>query len=97
MESVHRLGDIFSLGLTLYELLTLQPAIAATDKLHIIYQVREQEPTPPRAIDPRIPVDLETITLKAICKDRAADMPVLKSLLMISIAFLKAAQFLHGR
>ncbi len=61
--------DIFSLGLTLYELLTLQPAIAATDRLHILYQVREQVPTPPRAIDPRVPLDLETITLKAIAKE----------------------------
>jgi eukaryotic-like serine/threonine-protein kinase len=61
--------DIYSLGLTLYELLTLQPAIASTDKLHILYQVRQQDPTPPRAIDPRIPLDLETITLKAIAKE----------------------------
>jgi len=61
--------DIYSLDATLYELLTLQPAILSVNKLQIIQQVRELDPVPPRQIDPNIPLDLETITLKAMAKE----------------------------
>jgi serine/threonine protein kinase len=62
-------ADIYALGLTLYELALLRPAFESPDRLKLIEQVRHQEPTRPRSIDPRIPRDLETIVLKAIDKD----------------------------
>ncbi|HTU91854.1 MAG TPA: serine/threonine-protein kinase [Gemmataceae bacterium] len=64
-------GDIYSLGLTLYELLTLQPAFGEKDRSKLIHQVTTLEPTPPRRLDSRIPRDLETIVLKAIARDPA--------------------------
>jgi serine/threonine protein kinase/WD40 repeat protein len=62
-------GDIYSLGLTLYELLTLQPAFEESDRGLLIRQVTHQEPPPPRKLDRRVPRDLETIVLKAIAKE----------------------------
>ncbi len=59
-------GDIYSLGLTLYELATLQPAFSESDPRKLIAQVSEPRMTAPRKINPRIPRDLETIILKAV-------------------------------
>jgi WD40 repeat protein/serine/threonine protein kinase len=64
-------SDIYSLGLTLYELLVLQPAFDAADHLQLLEQIASQEPRPPRSLDPRVPRDLETIVLKAIDKEPA--------------------------
>ena len=61
--------DIYSLGATVYEMLTLQSVIRSDNKIEMMQQVREREPLAPRSIDPRIPIDLETITLKALEKD----------------------------
>ncbi|MFO0893160.1 MAG: serine/threonine-protein kinase [Isosphaeraceae bacterium] len=62
-------ADIYALGLTLYELITLRPAYDSPDRPRLIEQIRSQEPRPPRALDHRIPRDLETIVLKAIDKE----------------------------
>jgi WD40 repeat protein/serine/threonine protein kinase len=64
-------SDVYSLGLTLYELLTLQPAFEADTPLRLLDQVAHTEPPRPRSVDRRIPRDLETIVLKAIDKDPA--------------------------
>jgi WD40 repeat protein len=64
-----RRADIYGLGLTLYELLTLVPAFDCADRLMLIDRIGKQEPRRPRALDPRIPRDLETIVLKAIEKE----------------------------
>jgi WD40 repeat protein/serine/threonine protein kinase len=62
-------ADIYALGLTLYELLTLRPAFDSPDRLELIEQVKSRQPERPRSGDPWIPRDLETIVLKAIDKD----------------------------
>jgi serine/threonine protein kinase len=64
-------ADIYALGLTLYELLTLRPAYDVSDRLKLIEQVKAEEPTRPRSLDRHIPRDLETIVLKAMDKDPA--------------------------
>ena len=63
-------ADIYALGLTLYELLTLKTAHHSSDRLRLIERIKSEEPTRPRTLDDRIPRDLETIVLKAIDKDR---------------------------
>ena len=65
-------ADVYALGLTLYELLTLRSAFDSTDRLRLIEQIKTDEPRKPRALEPRIPRDLETIVLKAIEKDPKA-------------------------
>ena len=62
-------SDVYGLGITLYELLTLQSAFQSPDRLRLIEQVTHDEPIRPRRLDPRIPRDLETIVLKATDKD----------------------------
>jgi WD40 repeat protein/serine/threonine protein kinase len=65
-------ADVYSLGLTLYELLTLRSAFESLDRLKLSEQIKTEEPKRPRSIDARIPRDLETIVLKAIEKDPKA-------------------------
>jgi WD40 repeat protein/serine/threonine protein kinase len=61
--------DIYSLGLTLYEMLTFRPAFPEQDRSRLIEQVLFSEPVPPRRLNPRIPRDLETIVLKASARE----------------------------
>ena len=64
-------SDVYSLGLTLYELITLRPAFDESDRVRLIRQITHDEPRSPRRHDPRVPRDLETIVLKASAKSRA--------------------------
>jgi serine/threonine protein kinase/Tfp pilus assembly protein PilF len=66
----HR-SDIYSLGLTLYELIALEPAFAGDDRRELLRQIAFEDPRKPRYINSRIPHDLETIVLKAIEKNPA--------------------------
>jgi WD40 repeat protein/serine/threonine protein kinase len=63
--------DIYSLGVTIYELLTVRPAFPGDDRLEILRQIAHDEPPPPRKLNPKIPLDLETIVLKAMAKSPA--------------------------
>jgi serine/threonine protein kinase len=60
--------DIYSLGATLYELLTLEPACNGGDRETVLRQIAFEEPRPPRRLNPAIPADLETILLKAMAR-----------------------------
>ena len=62
-------SDIYSLGVTLYELLTLEPAFSAVDKAELLVQLAYQEPRPPRSVNRAVPPELETIVLKAMAKN----------------------------
>ncbi len=62
-------GDVYSLGATLYELLTLNPAFAERDQARLSEQILRQPPPSLRSIDRRIPRDLETLVQKALAKD----------------------------
>jgi serine/threonine protein kinase len=58
-------SDVYGLGLTLYELLVLQPAFGEKDRRRLIRQQAQVEPPRPRKLRPAIPRDLETIVVKA--------------------------------
>src|SRR5262249_40498209 len=60
-----------SLGATLYELLTLEPTFAGTDRHELLRQIAFEEPLPPRQLNKAIPLELETIVLKALEKNPA--------------------------
>ncbi len=61
-------GDVYSLGVTLYELLTLRSAFPDTTPHHLIHLITHDSPPPPRQLNPAIPRDLETIVLKATAR-----------------------------
>src|SRR5439155_18036427 len=62
-------SDIYSLGLTLYELLALRPAFDAMQRVQLLQQISREEPSQLRQLDRRISRDLETIVHKAIAKE----------------------------
>jgi hypothetical protein len=67
--------DIYSLGITLYELLTLQNALPGPTREALLQQIASMEPRSPRSIDRKIPVELETIVSKATAKDPGERYP----------------------
>ncbi|MEM8681085.1 MAG: protein kinase, partial [Planctomycetota bacterium] len=62
-------SDLFSLGAILYELLTGTRAFRAETHLATLRAIETAEPTPPRAVDPQVPRDLESICLKCLRKE----------------------------
>jgi serine/threonine protein kinase len=64
-----RRTDVYSLGATLYELLTLHPPFTGERRDQVLAQILHKEPKAPRKVNPKVPVDLETICLKAMEKD----------------------------
>ena len=65
----HR-SDIYSLGVTLYELLTLHPPFDDRNRQRFLEQIEGKEPPLPRKRNAAIPLDLQTILLKALAKRR---------------------------
>lgn len=60
--------DIYSLGATLYELVTLQPIFTGKGRPELLHQIAFDEPVPPRKHNRNIPTELETIILKSLAK-----------------------------
>jgi len=72
--------DVYSLGATLYELLTLEPVYNGGDRQELLRQIAFEEPPPPRRINKAIPSELETIVLKALEKNPAERYATAKEL-----------------
>ncbi|WP_224369073.1 serine/threonine-protein kinase [Hyalangium versicolor] len=67
-----RRADVYSLGATLYQVLTGHLPISGENGLEVLSRIPTVEPRPPRALVPELPTDLEAIVLKCLEKDRAA-------------------------
>ncbi|MGL4419282.1 MAG: serine/threonine-protein kinase, partial [Gemmataceae bacterium] len=88
--------DVYSLGMTLYQLLTQRLPFEETNPAMLLKQIETARPTPPRAIDPGIPRDLETIVLKAITREPAGRYPTAGALAEDLDAYL-AGEPIHAR
>ncbi len=67
-DSVLPAADVYSIGAILYAMLTGRPPFQAATPVEVIAQVMTAEPVPPSKLNAGIPRDLETITLKCLCK-----------------------------
>jgi serine/threonine protein kinase len=63
--------DVYSLGVTFYELLSLQRALAGESRADLLHQLAHVEPRPLRSFDRSLPGELETIVAKCIAKEPA--------------------------
>ena len=70
-EPVDPRGDVYGLGVVLYEALTNNRPFSGSSVVQVFEQVLNQTPKPPRRIVRSIPAALEAICLKAMAKDPA--------------------------
>jgi tetratricopeptide (TPR) repeat protein len=61
--------DVYSLGATLYEVLTLRPVFGGSDRQVVLRQLADEEPVRPRRLNRAVPAELETIVQKALEKN----------------------------
>jgi eukaryotic-like serine/threonine-protein kinase len=66
---VDQRSDVYSLGATLYELITLRPPFEGSNRQELLRKIAQDEARRPRALRADIPLDLETIVLKAVAKE----------------------------
>ncbi len=68
-------SDLYSLGCVLYEMLTTRPPFSGDTPVAIAYRHVQDQPEPPRTINPNVPAGLEAIDLKLLAKDPADRYP----------------------
>jgi hypothetical protein len=67
--AVDRRTDIYSLGATMYETLTLRPPFQGKDSRETLSRIVARDPVKPRSLEPAVPRNLETVILKCLEKD----------------------------
>lgn len=68
-ECLDRRSDVYSLGITLYELLGGDVPFRADTPMDTLLKIIQKDPVPLRKVNPRIPTDIETIVMKCLEKE----------------------------
>lgn len=68
-EVIDHRTDVYSLGVVLYELASLCRPHAGSTHVEVLEALRSADPRPLRALDSRLPRDLEVICTRSLCKD----------------------------
>ncbi|MBP7864760.1 MAG: protein kinase [Acidobacteria bacterium] len=69
IHHLDRRSDVYSLGATMYEVLSGQPAYDGRTMVDVLLKVMASEPFPLKRVNPRVPSDLGTITMKCMESD----------------------------
>jgi WD40 repeat protein len=89
IDEVGPLADMYSLGAILYCLLTGRPPFQASNPMDTILQVIDREPIPPRKMNPSVPLDLDTITMRCLEKEPKSRFPTAHALTQELERFLR--------
>jgi tetratricopeptide (TPR) repeat protein/predicted Ser/Thr protein kinase len=73
-------SDVYSLGATLYAMLTGRPPFVGGTALNLIYAVLSKKPEPPSAHNPRVPSRLDEICLRCLAKAPEQRYPSVEAL-----------------
>jgi beta-lactam-binding protein with PASTA domain/serine/threonine protein kinase len=87
-------SDLYSLGCVLYEMTTGQAPFSGESAVAIAYKHVQENPVPPRQIDPALPETLEAITLKCLAKNPANRYPTAQDLRADLRRYLDGARIL---
>jgi eukaryotic-like serine/threonine-protein kinase len=90
-------ADLYALGLSLYELLALRPAFPDRDRASLIHQVTHEDPPHLRKLNPKVPLDLETIVHKSMARDAVARYATARALAEDLRRFLEGRPILARR
>ncbi len=74
-DAIDRRTDVFSLGATLYELLTHRRAFDGDTSTQVFHRIRHVDPPEPRTLRTQVPAELGVIALKALQKEPARRYP----------------------
>jgi serine/threonine-protein kinase len=77
---IDRRSDVYSLGASLYELVTGQVPFTGESSSQILARVLREDPPPPRSLVPDLPADLEAVILQCLAKDPAQRYPSARAL-----------------
>jgi eukaryotic-like serine/threonine-protein kinase len=81
-------SDVYGLGAILYQMLTGRPPFQAATALDTVFLVLEQEPLPPRLLNPRVDRELELVALKCLQKPSDLRYPTALALALDLEAYL---------
>jgi eukaryotic-like serine/threonine-protein kinase len=79
-EEADERSDVYALGAILYTVLTGKPPYHGSDAAEVMQRVLAEDPRPISELEPGVPVDLQTIVVRAMARDRAKRYPSAKEL-----------------